>query len=100
MSRADIGSKLTRVNYGCSPLKGRLAALFQDIRSYVARVHEYVIGSRPRIIATAFISLLVFAACKYALVGVMLYEGMSRPQMRVQDSFTAGLLAGLAGGSR
>ena len=30
---------------------------------------------------------------KYGLVGIMLYGGMSRTELRLQDSLTAGLLA-------
>jgi hypothetical protein len=69
--------------------------LFREIRSYVAGFHEKVIATRQRILVAAFVSLLGVAACKYALVGIMLHEGMSRTELRLQDCLTAGLLAAL-----
>jgi hypothetical protein len=69
--------------------------LFQDIRAYLAGVHEKITATRQRILAAAFVTLLGVAGCKYALVGLMLHEGVSRTELRLQDSLTAGLLAGL-----
>lgn len=69
--------------------------MFRDIRAYLAGVHEQIIATRERIIVAAFVTLLFIAACKYGLVGIMLYAGMSRTELRLQDSLTAGLLAAL-----
>lgn len=69
--------------------------MFRNLRAYLAGVHEKVVATRQRILVAAFVALLGVAACKYGLVGIMLYSGMSRQEMRVQDSLTAGLLAAL-----
>jgi hypothetical protein len=66
------------------------------MRLFMARGYEHVIASRTRIYATSVVAILVAAACKYGAVGLMLQEGASRTQLRLQDSLTAGVLAGIA----
>jgi hypothetical protein len=72
--------------------------LFFRTRSLLARGYERIIASRTRIFATAGLAILVAGACKYALVGVLLQEGASRAELRMQDALTAGVLAGIAVG--
>jgi hypothetical protein len=78
------------------PPERRSTALFGDIRFHVARLYDQIVATRRRVFITALLALLVVTACKYALVGLMLQEGASRAQLRLQDAFTAGVLAAFA----
>jgi len=70
------------------------ALYVRNIPALAARVYDYVIDDRPRILIAAFLGLAVACGLKYAFAWLLFHEGLTPREMRLQDGLTTGLLAG------
>lgn len=66
----------------------------RKIPAFVARVYDYVIDDRTRILIAALLGLILACGLKYGLASLLFREGLTPLEMRIQDGVTTGLLAG------